>query len=36
MAAILFFELGQNHYHASFSGHIAFVQIGSYLEYFKM
>ena len=27
MAAILFFELGQNNYRASFSSHIAFVQI---------
>ena len=26
MAAILFFELGQNYYQASFSSHIAFVE----------
>ena len=37
MAAILFFELGQNYYQTSFSSHIAFVQIWwNQLEYFKI
>ena len=33
MAAILFFELGQNFYQASFSSHIAFVEIFQTISY---